>query len=435
MNEKQIKKALFRGQSLLGMNSPRLAARELKAYVERYFEWAEGLKATLNREASPFYLLNTTALRERALHFKTAFSSVFKDTIFYFAVKSNSHPEVARTLLDCDFGLDVSSGVELEMALGLGARKIVFSGPGKTKGELNLAAENHGFVTVLMDSFNELEKLEKVAAEKGVIISTGVRLTTMSRGLWKKFGIPLKDLKTFWEAAESCEHIRLKGFQFHTSWNMGPEAQIRFIHKIGRAVSDLSEKTRRKIHFVDIGGGYWPEQGEWLTGEGIPEGNLRKALGIDPGSPKRHFHLPSNPIEAFAKSIAAAIQKSWSGLMSCTICFEPGRWICNDAMHLFLSVLDRKGDDIVITDAGTNAVGWERFETDYCPVLNLSRPSIEEKRCYILGSLCTPHDVWGKTYFGEDIEPGDLLMIPCQGAYTYSLRQEFIKPVPRVIKI
>ena len=326
-------------------------------------------------------------------------------------------------------------GVELEMALALKAEKIVFSGPGKTHKELTLAAENHKTVTVLMDSFRELENLERIAAEKGVKISAGVRLTTMPKGLWRKFGILLQDLDRFFRAAESCHHVQFKGLQFHTSWNMSPEAQIKFIRKIGRAVSGLSEKHRRQIEFVDIGGGYWPEQGEWLTGEGTPEGILRKALGMDSGSGKRHFRLPSNPIETFAESISQAIQKYWKGFLPCRVCFEPGRWVCNDAMHLILSVVDKKGNDLVITDAGTNTIGWERYETDYCPVLNLSRPSLKEKKCTILGSLCTPHDVWGKTYFGDRIEPGDLLAIPCQGAYTYSLRQEFIKPLPRVVKI
>ena len=85
--------------------------------------------------------------------------------------------------------------------------------------------------------------------------------------------------------------------------------------------------------------------------------------------------------------------------------------------------------------AGTNAIGWERFETDYFPVINLSRPETIEHECYILGSLCTPHDVWGYSYWGKDIQPGDVLMIPTQGAYTYSLRQEFIKPLPEVVML
>ena len=104
-------------------------------------------------------------------------------------------------------------------------------------------------------------------------------------------------------------------------------------------------------------------------------------------------------------------------------------------MHLLMSVVDKKSDDLVITDAGTNAVGWERFETDYFPVLNLSRPLLSEKPCQVLGSLCTPNDIWGYNYWGEDIRIGDVLMIPNQGAYTYSLRQYFIKAPPKVAVI
>jgi diaminopimelate decarboxylase len=96
-------------------------------------------------------------------------------------------------------------------------------------------------------------------------------------------------------------------------------------------------------------------------------------------------------------------------------------------------VLERKGEDIAITDGATHAIGWERFESDYCPVINLSRPALTERPCYVLGSLCTPHDVWGYAYHGQDIQPGDVLLVPTQGAYTYSLRQHFIKPVPRSV--
>ena len=102
-------------------------------------------------------------------------------------------------------------------------------------------------------------------------------------------------------------------------------------------------------------------------------------------------------------------------------------------MQLLFSVVDKKASDLVITDAGTNAVGWERFESDYFPVLNLTRPALRENPCTIVGSLCTPHDVWGYSYWGSGLEEGDVLLIPMQGAYTYSLRQEFIKPLPQVV--
>ncbi|MBF0529707.1 MAG: decarboxylase, partial [Deltaproteobacteria bacterium] len=112
---------------------------------------------------------------------------------------------------------------------------------------------------------------------------------------------------------------------------------------------------------------------------------------------------------------------------------EPGRWICNDAMHILLMVLDVKGDDLAITDGGGNMVGWERFESEYFPLINLSRPGMTENPILVLGSLCTPHDLWGHSFFGQDIRIGDVLLIPMQGAYTYSLRQQFIKPIPGAI--
>jgi diaminopimelate decarboxylase len=220
--------------------------------------------------------------------------------------------------------------------------------------------------------------------------------------------------------------------QFHSSWNLSPQGQVAFIRLLSKVLIDMPLSFRDQLKFIDIGGGYWPSQGEWLQASGTTKGKLREVLGYQANPVELHYCLPATPIEEFADQLAAEIHKHLFTVVPLRICLEPGRWICNDAVHLLISVVDKKAPDLVITDAGTNAIGWERFETDYFPVLNLTRPSLEEKRCHILGSLCTPHDVWGYMYFGNDIEPGDILMIPTQGAYTYSLRQNFIKPLPAV---
>jgi diaminopimelate decarboxylase len=159
------------------------------------------------------------------------------------------------------------------------------------------------------------------------------------------------------------------------------------------------------------------------------------AIGKSFPDPMKHFFRAADPLDVFAWDLERAINEHIFPHVQCRICFEPGRWICHDAMHLVMTVIDKKAQDLVITDAGTNAVGWERFESDYFPVLNLTRPSLKEITCDVLGSLCTPHDVWGNACWGEGIEPGDVLMIPTQGAYTYSLRQHFIKPLPSVVTI
>lgn len=422
-------------QSLLNTSTPLLPVGELLPFVEKFFAKGQQYLEVAQQESLPLYLFDSDALCTQAKYFQDAFCPEFLQTSFYYAVKSNNHPEVARTVLGCGFGLDVSSGLELTMALDLGAKDIVFSGPGKTDSELLLAADHAGQITVLIDSFGELHRLEAIAAQQKVCIRAGVRLTTNPNGLWRKFGIPLDQLPLFLQEADQCSHIKLQGLQFHSSWNMTPEAQIAFITDLGKTLAGLSKAHREQIEFLDIGGGFWPPMGEWLQPAGTPEGHLRKALDQEIHAPLVHHRLRAAPIDTFAAAIGRAIRHHLFPVFPCRICFEPGRWLSNDSMHLLIQVVDKKGDDLVITDAGTNAIGWERFETDYFPVLNLTRPAMEEKPCAILGSLCTPHDVWGYSYWGIDIQPGDILLIPTQGAYTYSLRQEFIKPVPQVIQI
>jgi diaminopimelate decarboxylase len=426
---------ISRFNSMHAKMPPRLPREKARALAANHFARKELYLQALAAQPAPVYLLDSGQLRLRAAQFKSVFQSRLPAFSFYYAVKSNNHPDVAAILLEEDFGMDVSSGLELDMALDLGAGDIIFSGPGKTEQELRLAASHSDRVVVLIDSFGELQRLETIAAALDATIRCGVRLTVDPNGLWRKFGIHINMLPDFLEKAGSSGHIRVQGLQFHSSWNLSPGPQTAFIRKLGEVLADMAEPLRSQIEFIDIGGGYWPEQGEWLQFAGTPYGAVEKSLGREAGADNGYYWYPAAAIDDFGQQISAAVKAFILPACNCRICLEPGRWICNDAMHLLISVVDKKAADLVITDAGTNAVGWERFETDYCPVLNLTRPALEERPCYILGSLCTPHDVWGYAYWGEAIHPGDTLMIPNQGAYTYSLRQQFIKPLPAVATI
>jgi diaminopimelate decarboxylase len=79
-------------------------------------------------------------------------------------------------------------------------------------------------------------------------------------------------------------------------------------------------------------------------------------------------------------------------------------------------------------------LGWERFEHDYFPVINLTHPSAEnEIRFRLYGPLCMPQDMWGYYIYAHTVEEGDLILVPYQGALTFSLAQSFIKPIPPVV--
>lgn len=427
------KDIMKRVMACLEAKPPRFPLKELENFVESYFARRHLYLDLAQKHGSPLYVYEPEVLKNRAARFRQVFSEYLPETAYYYAVKSNNFPGVAQTVLELAFGLDVSSGLELEMALSLGAQDIIFSGPGKIDEELRLALEHHESVTVLLDSFGEMKRLAVLAGTARKQIRVGVRLSAQNNGLWRKFGIPPADLAPFYRELQHCPALLFCGLQFHTSWNLGPEAQERFIERLGAVIGSLPITDREHIRFLDIGGGYWPEQGEWLLTAATQGGMLLKNLDLAAENRDTPVKMPAACLETFARRLSSAIKTHiFPHLPTCRICFEPGRWLCNDAMHLLLRVVDVKDRDMVITDGGTNAVGWERFESDYFPVLNLSRPQMKEHRCTLCGSLCTPHDLWGKAYWGEDIQEGDVLLIPTQGAYTYSLRQQFIKPLPSV---
>ncbi|WP_244154356.1 diaminopimelate decarboxylase family protein [Desulfospira joergensenii] len=385
----------------------------LASSIQKKKTYLEAVKS----HGSPLYILEPEVLAQKARQFKNAFESELSKIKCYFAMKSNNMPLISGILVQNGFGIDVSSGLELAAALSINAEDIVFSGPGKTEKELLMAIENSSKTTLLLDSFGELKRLEKLVHDLDRPLAVGVRLNNNPTGLWRKFGIPLSRLSDFYNEAKAIPNICFKGLQFHSSWNLEPDRQIEFIEILGTHLKTMPEDFLNALEFIDIGGGYWPPQGEWLVSE----------------NPLEHYALPAQSIESFAGRLAQALKSNILHRVDCTICLEPGRWICNDAMHLLIQVIDKKEEDLVITDAGTNTIGWERFESDYFPVINLSNFENRERPCHILGSLCTPHDVWGYAYFGKSISEGDILMIPMQGAYTYSLRQQFIKPLPRVV--
>ncbi|MFH1487536.1 MAG: decarboxylase, partial [Pseudomonadota bacterium] len=377
------------------------------------------------------------ALMDRMFRFKETFSRHFERFQVFYALKSNSFSGIRRSAPAAGFGLDVSSGLELSMALSDGCGKIIFSGPGKTDEELGLALQNRGGVTLLLDSIGEFHRLSEILKREAPSpekLRLGVRVRAASQGRWNKFGIPLKDLSTLLRRASSIREIELSGIQFHTSWNLEPGPQIEMIARIGNHIRrHVPVKYWPDLKFLDIGGGFWPENGEWLQFENTSRGKLHDLLGQKGKSPLRHYCREAKPLDDFAAEIASELLRQGPPLSDLEIWTEPGRWISTPAMHILLKVVDEKDPGRVILDGGTNLLGWERPLSEYIPVINLSKPSIKETPLLLFGSLCTPYDVWGTSIFGT-VKVGDILMIPDQGAYTYSLRQSFIKPLSRVVR-
>lgn len=408
----------------------------LQQHLKSILNKRELLLESAQRFGTPQYFFDEPSLTFRIAQFKAAFSRYLHRYRLFYAVKSNSFQGICRRTVAEGMGLDVSSGLELSMALEMACKKIILSGPGKADEELMLAIENRSRVTLLLDSFGELQRLSEILKRQHVRtnpLRVGARV--QHPGNWNKFGIPLMDLSLMLEKAKAVEGLKPCGIQFHTSWNLDPNPQIDMMCKVGSHLSrEVDPNVIKSLEFLDIGGGFWPEQGEWLNSQNTLKGKLIQLLDPDAPSSAKHYYRKATPIDQFARRIAAAQSRQPPPLPDLELWMEPGRWISTPAMHILLGVLDKKDSRTVITDGGTNLLGWERPLAEFIPVINLTKPSFREEATRVFGSLCTPYDIWGYSSFGEGIGTGDILVIPDQGAYTYSLRQSFIKPRARVIR-
>jgi diaminopimelate decarboxylase len=391
------------------------------------------------RHKTPFYVIDNQSLENSIVGFKKAFSSHIDGCTPFYALKSNDHPFIVKSVIRHGFGIDVSSGRELGIARKCGAEKILFSGPGKTMEELGLALDNARFVTVHIDSFSELKKLGKLAQERKVKIKAGVRFFSSVHGTWSKFGIPLRELKSFWETARDFPYIDLQGLQFHISWNKDPSKYVKIIKELAEYLKEsVPASILDEIKFLDFGGGFFPDRSDGYYprekyGPGLVAGQIVGRKANSDNKRQRYYLIESSSLDEFAREISNALNAHIKPLIpKCAYYTEPGRIICNNAMHIVVSVLDKKREDRVISDGGINMTGWEYGENYYYPIFNLTHPSAEEIDCTVYGPLCTPRDLWGYYCYAEKMEEGDLLVVLNQGSYKYVLAQNFIKPIPKV---
>ncbi|MFH0837810.1 MAG: alanine racemase, partial [Patescibacteria group bacterium] len=320
-------------------------------------------------------------------------------------------------------------------------KKIIYTGPAKTEKDFELILDNYKKITVNLESEREMELLAKMAAKRKIVARCGVRIVTAMQAGWTKFGIPIAQLADFFRKAQKFPSLNFCGIHFHISFNHTPEKYVRTLSELAHYLfSNFTKEERDRFEYLDIGGGYYPEHFMAMY-----SWNPDQTINLPPEILDRVFEdkfesrivpLCTDPIEVFAAQISAALKSKIRPLIpNAEFYAEPGRFISHSSMHFLLRLMDIKEGRIGITDGGTNLVGWELFQFYYyAPIFNLSQFSVTREIPFVTyGSLCTPEDLWGYyLYTAGKPKEGDVLLIPYQGAYTYTLAQTFIKEIASV---
>src|SRR5580700_1688277 len=216
------------------------------------------------RFGTPLYVYSASTIRERMRTFDQAFRKV-SHTVCY-SVKANSNLSILRLLARMGCGFDVVSGGELERVLRVSrsaAKKVVFSGVGKTPDEMR-AALKADVLLFNVESDSELLALAECAARAKKKARIALRVNPdvpaethpyISTGLHQhKFGIPIEEARQLYARAVEMKALEIAGVSVHIG------SQITDVKPFAATMERVAELTRalRKdgyaIKYVDAGG-------------------------------------------------------------------------------------------------------------------------------------------------------------------------------------
>jgi len=362
---------------------------------------------------TPFYLYSRATLAQHFTAFDTPFESI--PHISCFAVKACSNIAVLRLFAGLGGGADIVSGGELFRALkaGVDPGKIVYSGVGKTREEMEYALKEN-ILQFNVESEQELDALQEVAAKLGVQAPVSFRVNPdvdpkthayISTGLAKnKFGIPIETAGEVYAKATRMANIKVQGVSCHIGSQLTLVSPfIESLHKLKIFIEKLRNQGVT-ITNLDLGGG----------------------LGI-----RYDEETPPDPGD-----YAEAIKKEISGL-NCTLIFEPGRVIAGNAGILVTRVhYTKKGPTkkFVVVDAGMNDLARPSLYGAYHEIKPVAESVTDREVADVVGPICETGDFLARDQEVPLSKSGDLLAVMSAGAYGFSMSSNY-NSRPRVAEV
>ncbi|HID53591.1 MAG TPA: diaminopimelate decarboxylase [Anaerolineae bacterium] len=352
---------------------------------------------------TPAYVYSQAELLRRAAAFQV------ENGLACYAVKANGNPTLLHLLGQAGIGADVTSGGELFLALhaGISPEKIIYSGVGKLRREIEYALEA-GIRALHVESAMELETIAEVAMQRQVIASVGVRVNPniavethpyISTGQREhKFGVSPDTAVAILQFAQHHPWLQPVSLAAHIGsqiTDLPPFVEsARFLVNMA---NELAENGIR-LQYLDVGGG----------------------LGIDYGAGN------VLPLAEWVTAVTEPIlQAGYEVIM------EPGRSIVGPTGALLTRVVYTKpqGDkEFLIVDAGMNDLLRPTLYKAHHPILpveQMTGTAIVPVTYDIVGPICETGDFLAKAFPLPRQEPGDLLAVMQAGAYGFAMASNY----------
>ena len=378
---------------------------------------------------TPLYVLDEATLRSRCRQFAGAFAGRYPDSQAVYASKAYINPALARIFAEEGLGLDVVSGGELAVAVAgdMPLGRVYFHGNNKTPGELEEAV-TAGIGRIVVDSFHELDLLERICADAGktqdilVRVSPGIdphtHAYTTTGIIDSKFGFSIQtgDAERAILQAIAAPHLNLLGLHFH----------------LGSPIFELEPYQAATDLVLRFAAGL-REQGLNLQ-EFSPGGGFAIAYTRDDQPP-----AASDYAEAIVGALTAACDEL--GMEQPNLVIEPGRSIIGPAgvaLYRIGAIKDIPGiRTYVSVDGGMgDNIRPALYQASY-EVLSANRPGADpDATVTIAGKYCESGDVLASDILLSAPAAGDVIAIPAAGAYCPSMASNYnLNPRPPIVLV
>ncbi len=380
---------------------------------------------------TPLYVMDEGLIREHCRSFKASMDRYYGgEGLVCYASKAFCCKAMCKIMLDEGMGLDVVSEGELYTALSVGfpAERICFHGNNKTDRELSYAVES-GVGRIIVDNIFELERLDRIAAEKGVKarimfrIKPGIDAHThnfvMTGQIDSKFGFALETGEAF-EAvrkAISCENIELAGLHCHIgSQIFDIDPFVKAAEVMLGLISQIKDELGYEVKELNLGGGF----------------GIRYTEEDSPVEYDRYMET----VSAKVKEVCAE-----KGLRLPYILIEPGRSVAAPAGITLYTVGGRKvipnirtylSVDGGMCDNPRYALYQSKYDIEIANKASLPKSDTVT----VAGKCCETGDLIGEAMPVQPAEPGDILAVLATGAYNYSMSSNYNRiPKPAVVMV
>jgi diaminopimelate decarboxylase len=380
---------------------PQLAYQGAELFLEQV-----DLAALAREHGTPLFVYSKASMLEALAAYQRGFAG--RKALVCYAMKANSSLAVLQVFAQAGCGFDIVSGGELQRVLAAGGDpgRVIFSGVGKTRGEMQQAL-GAGIACFNVESEAELEVLHEVALSLGQRAPVSIRVNPnvdpqthpyISTGLkGSKFGVAHERVLQIYQRAAALSGLHVVGIDCHIGSQI--TQALPYLDAVDRVLDLVQaiEAAGIPLQHIDFGGG----------------------LGID-------YNGDTPPAaDALWPQLLAKLDARGYGQRQLMV--EPGRSLVGNAGVCLTEVLYLKpgeAKNFCIVDAAMNDLPRPAMYQAFHRIVPVSEQQGVRANWEVVGPVCESGD-----WIGHDrdlnLRQGDLLAVLSAGAYCMSMASNY----------